>query len=278
VATVSYPLRRIYGERFTIAPLSVMLDPVRAARVLGLGEGRSFSKKVVYVYEKQLEEADRIIINKIDTIDADQKDVLVKELGRRYPKAQILLCSAKDETGLDAWFDGLMQDESEEQVPMALDYQVYADGEALLGWLNLTARVQSPLSFDANLLLVQLAEQIQSALNARDLELAHLKMTLDSPEAGGQLAALSVTRGDEQSDLREALLDSLKEGQLILNLRAEADPELLHSLSMDVLQSCADGEPGLRIEVQHQEHFRPAPPTPTHRVMQGGEMSAEGHR
>ncbi|MCZ6650210.1 MAG: cobalamin biosynthesis protein P47K, partial [Acidobacteria bacterium] len=30
VATVSYPLRRIYGHRFSIAPLSVMVDPARA--------------------------------------------------------------------------------------------------------------------------------------------------------------------------------------------------------------------------------------------------------
>ncbi|MEM8933802.1 MAG: GTP-binding protein, partial [Acidobacteriota bacterium] len=32
VATVSYPLRRIYGDRFTIAPLSVLIDPHRARR------------------------------------------------------------------------------------------------------------------------------------------------------------------------------------------------------------------------------------------------------
>ena len=36
VATVSYPLRRIYGDRFTIAPLSVLVDPERAERILGL--------------------------------------------------------------------------------------------------------------------------------------------------------------------------------------------------------------------------------------------------
>ena len=29
----SYPLRRIYGDRFTIAPLSVLVDPQRALRV-----------------------------------------------------------------------------------------------------------------------------------------------------------------------------------------------------------------------------------------------------
>jgi len=30
VATVTYPLRRIYGDSFTVAPLSVLVDPVRA--------------------------------------------------------------------------------------------------------------------------------------------------------------------------------------------------------------------------------------------------------
>ena len=47
VATVSYPLRRIYGDRFVIAPLSVMVDPLRAARILGLKTGAAFSDTVV---------------------------------------------------------------------------------------------------------------------------------------------------------------------------------------------------------------------------------------
>ncbi|MEO6742123.1 MAG: GTP-binding protein, partial [Chthoniobacteraceae bacterium] len=39
VATVTYPLRRIYGDAFTIAPLSVLVDPIRAERFLGLATG-----------------------------------------------------------------------------------------------------------------------------------------------------------------------------------------------------------------------------------------------
>ena len=63
VATVTYPLRRIYGEDFSIAPLSVLIDPIRAARIFGLSEGGQFSEKVNYIYRKQLEEADLIIID-----------------------------------------------------------------------------------------------------------------------------------------------------------------------------------------------------------------------
>src|SRR5438094_7277348 len=62
VATVTYPLRRMYGDNFAIAPLSVLVDPVRAQRVLGLAEGGKFSEKVLYIYRKQLEEADLIVV------------------------------------------------------------------------------------------------------------------------------------------------------------------------------------------------------------------------
>ena len=47
VATVSYPMRELYGTDYTIAPLSVLVDPIRALRVLGLEAGGQFSEKVV---------------------------------------------------------------------------------------------------------------------------------------------------------------------------------------------------------------------------------------
>ena len=68
-ATVQYPLRRLYGDDYRVAPLSVLVDPTRAARILGLESGRSFSPKVLYVYEKQLEEADLLVINKSDLLE-----------------------------------------------------------------------------------------------------------------------------------------------------------------------------------------------------------------
>src|SRR5688500_153653 len=39
-ATVDYPLRRMYGGSHAVAPLSVLVDPVRALRVLGIEPGK----------------------------------------------------------------------------------------------------------------------------------------------------------------------------------------------------------------------------------------------
>jgi len=49
-ASVSYPLRRIYGDDFSIAPLAVLIDPVRALRIWD-GAGKTFSPKVLYIYK-----------------------------------------------------------------------------------------------------------------------------------------------------------------------------------------------------------------------------------
>src|SRR5687768_12929933 len=38
-ATVQYPLRRLYGDDYRVAPLSVLVDPTRARRMFGLDSG-----------------------------------------------------------------------------------------------------------------------------------------------------------------------------------------------------------------------------------------------
>ncbi|MBZ0254937.1 cobalamin biosynthesis protein P47K, partial [bacterium] len=128
IATVSYPLRRLYGDDYTIAPLSVLVDPIRARRVMGLDTTRSFSDKVIYIYKKQLEEADYIIINKQELLDDSQNLELKEALMKEFSPRDVLFCSARIGEGLDEWFERLFNEEIGNKQPMALDYDVYADG------------------------------------------------------------------------------------------------------------------------------------------------------
>ncbi|HEX7898331.1 MAG TPA: GTP-binding protein [Planctomycetota bacterium] len=259
VATVSYPLRRIYGDRFTIAPLSVLVDPARAARVLGLEEGKPFSEKVVYVYRKQLEEADVIIVNKTDTLDAPRRDRLAAALRQAFPKADVLLASAKAGDGLDAWFDRVLNAEGRDGPSMELDYDTYAEGEAELGWLNATATVAKGEPFDGNETLLRLARALRDRLQGA--EIAHLKMTLDPGDPSGILSVVSLVRSDAEPDLRESLVDRVDGAELVINLRAEADPERLEKALREALDA--------RVTIDHLERFRPARPRPTHRLPGG---------
>ena len=45
-----------------------------------------------------------------------------------------------------------------------VDYDTYAEGEALLGWLNATVRVRSAAPFDGNALLRELAAGMADAV------------------------------------------------------------------------------------------------------------------
>ena len=107
-ATVDYPLRRLYGDDYQVAPLSVMIDPLRALRILGMERARAFSSKVAYIYGKQLEEADILVINKIDLLSPSGLQTLREALAERFPKASIVAVSARQDIGLDDWLDEII--------------------------------------------------------------------------------------------------------------------------------------------------------------------------
>jgi len=264
VATVTYPLRRIYGEDFSIAPLSVLVDPVRASRIFGLAEGGNFSGKVIYIYRKQLEEADLIVINKTDLLEPDALAALSANLAEEFPHAEVLQISARTGEGMDDWFAKITDAEQVARNVMEVDYEIYAEGEALLGWLNATVQLNGADDFEAKAVLQQLAGDIQNQLNEESAEIAHLKMTL-SPDSGlgGEVAIINLVRNDFVPELSADLDEPIRSGQLIINLRAEGDPDALRT----AVEKAIDNAPtGLTATLDHLEHFRPGKPEPTHRV------------
>lgn len=266
VATVTYPLRRIYGDQFCIAPLSVLVDPLRALRVFGLSPGGNFSPKVLYIYRKQLEEADILVIGKSDLLTEEQIAPLRTVLRQEFPRATILSASPRTGAGLETWFKILQSEEQVEYASMDVDYDVYAEGEALLGWLNATVEISSESDFDANQFLETLARQVQAVLSTHAAEVAHFKMTF-SPDSGlGDIAVINLVRNDFVPELAIRLEQPCTSGQVILNLRAEASPDTLAHSIQGALENLSSSHPSIRTRLEHWEHFRPGKPVPTHRI------------
>ena len=266
-ATVAYPLRRLYGNQFTVAPVSVLVDPIRALRVFGVEKGGTFSDKVLYIYLKQVEEADVVVISKCDVLDEARLAALQAAIAAKYPGKEIMAVSARAGTNLDAWFARITGCEQVARTAMEVNYQIYADGEALLGWLNCTVQVSATDAFEADAFLQRLAGDIQSRLQERGAEVAHLKMTLSPDDGlGGDIAAVNLVRNDFVPELSFHLEEPVTSGQLILNLRAEAAPDVLGTAVRDGLAAAANGFPTMVATLDHLEHFRPGKPTPTHRI------------
>lgn len=262
VATVSFPLRRMFGDEYRVAPLSVLVDPIRALRILGLEPGKKFSDKVLYIYLKQLEEADIIVINKCDLIDDGRRETLRQAMHERFPRAELFECSARDGSGLDEWFRRITTAELSPHSAMNVDYQVYGQGEALLGWLNAAITISSAAAFDGNKLLLDFAGQLHQQLRTAEIEVAHLKMTLTPTGDAFDIGAVNLVASDRKPELSHTLLDPVAGGDLILNLRAEAMPDVLEAMARSVIA----GWQGQHLQLSNLQSFQPGQPNPTHRI------------
>lgn len=261
-ATVSYPLRQLYGENYRVSPLSVLVDPHRVGRILGvIKDGKTFSEKVVYVYRKQLEEAEILVLNKVDLLDPGLRKQIVLAMNNQFPQAEVLEVSSTSGEGLFAWFDEILGGELGQAQSMEVDYDLYAEGEALLGWLNCKVQLESAAEFDGNAFLMDLTRRLRDRLAGLNIEIAHLKMTL-APDSGPDLGAVSLTRTQDQPASTHSLQAPLHRGTLVVNLRAEADPELLKAQVTDALAAISSAKTDLQVLAA----FRPGRPTPTHRM------------
>ncbi len=270
VATVSLPLQKIYGDDYLVAPLSVLVDPIRAGQILGLVEGRKFSENVLYIYRKQLEEAEFIVVNKLDLLDESKRSELVAALGREFPEATIFEVSAREGTGCEAWFEAVLAAEMNTKRFLDIDYDRYGEGEALLCWLNATVEVKCEgggvEEFDGNELLESLAMALRTRLDMAGAEVAHLKMTLTPLGDPYEIAAINLVRGDSAPELSHRLYEPLEDGELLLNIRAEVDPGMLEEAAQRALEEVIAINRSLLFRIAHLEHFRPGMPVPTHRL------------
>jgi len=262
MATVLLPLGQVYRLPLRLAPLSVLLDGERAYRTLvSRGRARGFSKDVGYIYRQQIEEAELVVINKIDLLTAAQRGKLREQIEREWPGRRVFEISALTEEGFDGWLEAILGGESEPPAVMEVDYQRYGMGEALLGWLNATVTIPAQREFDGVGMLHTLAHGVLERLEREEIPVAHFKIILEG--AKGSSLRVQVTRDGEKPQFAGGLDAETRGGRLLINLRAEGDPE---RLAVAVRESLGRAMNGTRHTVEEFAHFRPGQPKPTHRV------------
>ena len=246
------------GRRIDVAPLSVVVDAVRAARFVRLESGGSFSEKLSYIFRKQIEEAEIVVLNKCDLLPSGVISRVQKALGEIAPNATIFGVSLRERNGVAEWLNCLMTKEHTSSPAALVDQKIFSDAEALLGWLNCTIKVSSVKYFNAEKLLTDLATAIQSILKQEAVEVAHLKVVLratnDSTGAWDS-AAINLVRNDLTPELSGKITDPVQRAEIILNLRAEGKAERLHSAVNRAILEIMERAPELFTRMEHCEHF-----------------------
>jgi Ni2+-binding GTPase involved in maturation of urease and hydrogenase len=260
VATVVQPLKDLYRARFEVAPYAVLFKPSHGQRVLA-GEEGGFSPKAEYIFRKQLEEADAIVINRVDELAPAAVDELAARVAAQYPGTPVLRMSAKTGQGFEALTALLDQQGSFGRKILDIDYDIYAEGEAELGWLNSSVHVSAATAFDLDDLLMDVVRRLRQALAKLDGEVAHLKV-IGLGEASFGVANL-VSSGTE-AELSLPARGRVNEADVIVNARVAVDPVVLEREVRQAVETACQSR-GARAAFRQTQSLRPGRPVPTHR-------------
>jgi Ni2+-binding GTPase involved in maturation of urease and hydrogenase len=262
VATVVQPLKQLFQAEFSIAPYCVILKPGHGERILKNESGAGFSPKAAYIFKKQLEEADAVLINRVDQLAPAEIDELARLVDRHYPGRPILKVSARAGTGFEGLLALLEQRGDFGRRVLDIDYDIYAEGEAELGWLNASIRVSAPAEFGLDDLLLDILKRLAARLDQAGAETAHLK-AIGLWE--GFFGVANLVSRDRPPELSLPSNCFVREFDLIVNARVATDPEILQELvEQEVAAVCTSA--GARAEFRQTQCFRPGRPTPTHRL------------
>lgn len=262
VATVIQPMRELFGDRFELGPLVVLLKPNHGKKILGQAGGRGFSPKAEYIFLKQLEEADAIAVNKIDSLSGEEQGELISLVESRFPDVPVFGLSAKEGLGFDRLVEATDADAVGRDAMMDMDYVIYAEGEAELGWLNCQVTASSEDRFELDELVLDLVKRIGHQLYEEGAEVAHLKI-LGQTLHDSAVANLVGSGVDAELSLASEI--KTQSADILVNARVATSPESLESIVRRVT-SKLETERGVRLEVGNMQSFRPGKPEPTHRV------------
>jgi len=262
VATVIRPLEQVYSQPFDIAPYGVIVKPSHGKRILQGTERAGFSPQAEYIFRKQIEEADFVIVNRIDQLSEAEVNELAELLEREYPGRPVVRMSAKTGAGTEALFEFLDQKGDFGKRVMDVDYDIYAQGEAELGWLNAQVRVTGESPFHLDRLLMSLIESLKSAFRESGSETAHLK-AIGMHE--GYYAVANLVSSFDPVQLSLASNCETVAAEIVINARVAIDPD---DLTVHVRQSIetVSASCGATAEITSLQSFKPGRPVPTHRL------------
>ncbi len=257
-ATLLQPLKKYWNTTLLVSPLTVLVDPKRLSSILQ-GEKNGLHEDAAYIIRKQLEEADIIVITKADTESATFLESLKTETAHSFPTSKVMTVSAVNGEGIDEWLDDVTTRTDAGKRLLDIDYDRYAHGEAVLGWLNGTVTLHAEQPADWDDFTSSLINDLQTMFIREKLPVGHVKIITEN---GRDYASANITGAEYTTTMRKGAGVG-NDVRLIINARVECEPDLLDQLVRDVLLRTIDNR--YDDEVIAWRYLQPGRPNPTHR-------------
>jgi G3E family GTPase len=261
-STVIRPLRHHYGHDLSVAPLTVVVDPLRYQEFARALEYQASESDLGYLYRLQLAEADVLALNKLDLIGHDEANRLAAALRALAGEVPVVAYSALRREGIDQLIELWTAPHPASDKRIDVDYERYAAAEAQLGWANLVLDVRAATPFPPGQWIHALLQQIAHRCQQQEFRIGHVKIAL--------LNGTDIAKGSILSEAASPQVDMpgagpVHHGRVTINARVACTPSDLRR----VLEE-ATGEVARTFDCQvhdsHREVFTPARPVPTHRM------------
>ena len=263
-ATIVQPLKRKMVGELLVSPLTVMADPVHLNDILnGLASG--IHPSAAYIFLKQLEESDIILISKADSMEKADLASLKEKVKTRFPDADVMTVSSVTGEGIDEWVKEVLSRTNAGLKLAEVDYDVYAEGEAILGWLNSTIELSGELT-DWNAFANNLMLDFSNQFDGMKAYVGHVKMMLESDE---NYLIGNLTGKADTLNFRGSAGKGTK-ARLTFNARVEMPPETLEKIVRTTIQAHMSGN--LKADIVTLRCLSPGRPNPTFRfdhIVQG---------
>lgn len=256
-ATILQPLKEKMEHELLVSPFSVLADPLTLTNILN-GETSGLHPSAAYIFVKQLEESDIILIGKADLLSKSELATLKKKVKLKFPETEVMTVSAKTGEGIDEWLKEVMNRTDAGKRIVEVDYDKYAEGEAVLGWLNSTIELSgNATNWDtfANNLMKDFSRQFDTM----KASVGHIKIMLQAGENNliGNLTGLGETlnfRGSAGTGAK---------AKLTLNARVEMTPGELEQIVRKTLDANTNDK--LKSKIVAFRCLSPGRPNPTFR-------------
>jgi G3E family GTPase len=259
VATVLRPLAR-YSPEIQLAPLTILFDPTR--------DTNNFNPHIHYLFEQQLSEAQIIVVNKADLLEAESLEQTLSRLQQQYARAKILSLSAHTGEGVDVWLNRVLGVVDPDTKTLDIDYERYTQAEAALGWLNAKGIIANDNPFSPRAWLENFFDVLAKSLEQMQAPIAHIKMQLNANETRDSnplFYKASLTQLNSTPTWDSVPQDSSTERlEFVLNARVNTSPQVLEQTVLYALEA-SKPHSGARFYFTDFECFQPLPPKPTYR-------------
>lgn len=258
IATIVKPLNKLRPGIETV--ISVFAD---ADLLISLIEGRSsfLEDSVRYIYKKQLEEADLLIINKTDLLSPMQLAAIDEVMKSEYPGKTILQQNSLIELDVSRWLVAIEQfTEFTNRSSLNLDYDVYGDGESRLAWLDKSITIHTSHG-NAVFVMRKIIGAVFDQIQVHHITIGHLKFFVEADNWNEKISFTTTsTSGDIK--VRDQEANCIK---MLINARVQAEPEALERL-IDGVLAFAENAYNCTIVAEKWSVFKPGYPKPTYRM------------